>query len=167
MNERVLRRLLRLVRVASRYEEDYDWTESNRYLRRGARVVGLEHLGTGANRAVFRIDKNRVIKIPMDDAGRDANEREATIWSRSRGRFREHLVPVLEHTQDYLIMEYATPSGLRQSTPEHMVKCEWLEEELLKRIQRFLGWAWIDPDLHGGNITDDYRIIDYAGYADT
>jgi serine/threonine protein kinase len=103
-------------------------------------IKGLERLGIGTARMVYRIKtdrygskyKGKVVKkaIPTpDNSAKKDNKREVQTWMTVKGNENmvKHFCPIREFAQDYswLVMDYAKPvkfSGIRSKKKKHEIK---------------------------------------------
>lgn len=72
----------------------------------------LDYLGYGNERVVFG-DKTRVVKFPVNDYGRHANEVERTTWEDASDKMRQLLVPVRRSGDNdlWIVMDRVNTEG--------------------------------------------------------
>lgn len=94
-------------------------------------AVGMPVLGIGSERLVLSLSPNKVLKLPLDRSGMDANAEEARVWQRASPDLREHLVPVLRSDASgrWLIMAYAKPGPKPQPVPSELKRFYDLKSE--------------------------------------
>lgn len=124
----------------------------------------VTNVGNGSMRMVFRY-RNIVIKIPRGEEGISANHRENLVWNRSPSRIRRYLVPVVGMMGDVLIMEYVPPlQGVDEDDGEFIRFSSRIDKIIGRMVKRVSPEAFGSGDAHTGNMTNDGRLFDYAGF---
>jgi hypothetical protein len=128
-------------------------------LRDWGKEHGLEFLGSGFHRKVFRVPEG-VLKVSthLQDDRDYGNLSEAKAWEEAPPEIRKHLVPVLGVAPNgsWLLAEYAPYTG-RERTPK--------EEKRAEAAWRALTRCGV-IDLRGSNFADDGRVLDYGSFGD-
>ena len=123
---------------------------------------GIEFLGYGVSRCVFRLPSGHVLKLPFGEWGEAANDSETESWydSVADPEVRDFLVPIVEGGPKWIVMEYA------RSIPENR------KNEMRERRDRWI--ALSEENRPGANAIDFYagdnwglhknkpKLIDYV-----
>lgn len=150
-------------------DDDDKYDERSRTVRMFRSVVerrlGVEYIGCGSFRAVFRKD-GHAYKVALNREGIECNIREDWIWKEAHNAIRPHLVPVIELVSDVLIMEFAEEGSCEEM--EDWRKAGQIAKETRHTVGTELEFMLSEKgdfcvDLHEGNITTEHRVMDYAG----
>lgn len=101
----------------------------------------------GSSRAVYRLDKNRVLKVAMDRQGRQQNINEINLF---RAHGNQHLAEIFAYGKFVVVMEMVDEQDMDEMMSEYD---EFDNQEVIKIID-FLEWS------HGS--TDDNFQLGYS-----
>lgn len=169
-----------LNRIADCYGRAENIAKSSEYsdllleCRGTARENGLEFIGSGVGRDVFRVttdetgpDTDCVVKVGRSTGGKITNKTEVEIWEKADEQFREALVPIKDHSGierisdisrgvKWLSMPFYEPITDNKEIPPAV-------REISKKI-RNAGWKCTDvrnPD-NIGKQHGEVRVFDYG-----
>lgn len=146
--------------------------QHTRVFRRLANRYGVEFLGCGIHRVVFR-HGDLVYKVPHNSKGIDANLRELKVWETADHGVRGYLAASHEVVAGVLVAEYAgssVHSMMSDSSNEEWARINTIAENvrtdissILENLLRTLWKGGAHVDLHAGNISVEGLVLDYAG----
>ena len=131
-----------------------------------ARETGLTYVGQGNQRVVFRLVDGSVLKLALDDWGREGNEREIETWREAQGDLEvlDLLVPILSGNEDFIHMAGADPLSSARLRADPQLAARFMAR--LKVANNF-GWEGrlmaddfatpMNWGIHDGEI----KILDY------
>jgi len=122
---------------------------------------GIEYLGCGSTRCVFRLPSGHVLKLPLGEWGEAANDSEAESWydSETDPLVRNFLVPIVGGGPGGIVMEHALSIPEERWDELYEYWNEWIE--LLEASRPGADTKDFDATWNWGLHDGKFKLIDY------